>query len=100
MVCMGHMSNRERIARAAEEARLADKEKVAKKEAKASSPKPTKRAVKTVRMKVVWEVCSPTGAVVKAFSYPDRAAADTLNQELTRSTGRTHMVRGTKVPME
>ena len=96
------MSNRERIARAAEEARLAEVEKVekaAKKTVKATSSR-SKLAAKAVRMKIVWEVCSANGAAVKTFSYPDKAAAETATQELTRSTGRTHLLRASKVPME
>ncbi len=97
------MSNRDRIARAAEEARLGEVEK-AEKAAKKAVKKPTgtrpKRTVKPVRMKVVWEVCSATGATVKTFAYPDKATAEAETAALTQSTGRTHILRATKVPME
>lgn len=92
---MARMSNRERIARAAEEARLGAAEKAAKKAQK----KP--RAPKApVRMKVVWDVCNTTGDAVKTFAYPDKAQAEAETESLTRSTGRTHILRPTHVPME
>jgi hypothetical protein len=94
------MSNRERIARAAEEARLTEVERTAKKEAKATKVGRSRPAPKAVRMKIVWEVCSSTGAVVKTFSYPEKAAAESAIEALTKSTGRTHLLRATKVPME
>lgn len=94
------MSNRERIARAAEEARLTEMERAAKKEAKATTPGRSRRAPKTVRMKIVWEVCNETGAVVKTFSYPEKEAAESAIETLAKSTGRTHLLRATKVPME
>jgi len=97
---MRHMSNRERIARAAEEARLAEVEKAAKKEVKTTANSPSKRAKKPVRMKIIWEVCSATGTAVQIFPYPDKEAAESATQALTRSTGRTHVLRATKVPME
>jgi hypothetical protein len=51
-------------------------------------------------MKVVWEVCSDTGKAVKSFPYAEKAAAEAQSTALTRSTGRTHAVRATKVPMD
>lgn len=103
------MSNRERITRAAEEARLTEADKVAKK-----APKPTakttvkaaarvrpKRAPKApVRMKVVWDVCNGAGQAVQTFAYPDKAAAEAATLALTRSTGGAHTLRPSKVPME
>jgi len=95
------MSNRDRIARAAEEAHLAAQEKTAQeKTGKAVTNSRSRRAPKEVRMKIVWEVCSPTGAVAKTFPYPEKAAAESSVQALTKSTGRTHVLRATKVPME
>lgn len=100
---MAHMSNRERIARAAEEARASAAEK-ADKVAKKATQKPSvsrpKRTVEPVRMKVIWEVCSATGKTVKTFPYPDKAEAEAATQALSKSTGHTHILRGTKVPME
>ena len=94
------MSNRDRIARAAEEARLTEADKAAKKATKAPALPRPKRVVKPVRMKVIWEVCSMTGKPVKAFPYPDKAAAEAETAMLTKSTGRPHVLRATKVPME
>ncbi len=97
------MSNRDRIARAAEEARITAEEKAAKKATKAEAPKKprAKKSATPVRMKVVWTVCSEaSGAMVKTFPYPEKAAADADADSRTRSTGRTHVVRTTKVPME
>ncbi len=110
---MAHSSNRDRIARAAEEARLTALEKAAKKVtgksvvAKAVSAKSaagktttgTKRVAAPVRMKIVWEACSAAGAVLGTFAYPDKVAAEAKVALLTRSTGRTHVLRETKVPM-
>ena len=96
------MSNRERIARAAEEAELAAKEKAAKQASKQSSKKKTgsKRPDPTARMKVIWEVCDGTGKVVKSFLYPDKAQAEAEVEARTKSTGRSHILRPTKVPMD
>lgn len=85
------MSNRDRIARAAEEASLRKAEKASKKASKAK---------KVVRMKIVWEVCSAAGTVVETFPYPDKAAAEAAVEMLTKSSGSTHLIRATKVPME
>ena len=98
------MSNRERIARAAEEARLADAEKASKKEARAAktpSGSAPRRAPKApIRMKVVWEVCSATGKVIRVFPYAEKAAAEADTAARTSSSGSTHVLRPTKVPME
>jgi len=94
------MSNRERIARAAEEARLEEAENAEKKAAKASARPRSKQAAQAIRMKIVWEVCSSSGKVVKTFPYPEKATGESLVQELTKSTGRIHELRATKVPMD
>jgi septal ring factor EnvC (AmiA/AmiB activator) len=97
---MGQGSNKERIARAAEEARAAEAEKAEKRAAKKASPARPKRVVKPVRMKIVWEACSPAGVMVKTFAYPDKAAAEAATEALSRSTGHQHLLRAAKVPME
>ena len=100
---MNRMSNRDRIARAAEEARLSEAEKATKKASKTpqkATAKRSKRVVPPVRMKIIWEVCNGAGAPVASFPYPDKAAAEAETQTLIRSTGRTHVLRPTKVPME
>ena len=100
LLTMAHMSNRDRIARAAEEARIAAAEKAAKKATKKTTGSRSERAPKSVRMKIVWDVCNVTGTAVKSFPYPDKAEAEAATETLTRSTGRTHILRPTKVPME
>ncbi|MSR63142.1 MAG: hypothetical protein EXS08_11930 [Planctomycetes bacterium] len=104
IIGMGQPSNRERIARAAEEARLAAAEKAVKKEAKAAVKSPakasSKRVPKVVRMKIIWEVCNGNGKVLQTFTYPEKEAAQAATQALIRSTGSTHVLRPTKVPME
>jgi len=98
---MGRMSNRERITRAAEEARLAEEEKAAKRPAKKSPRRPSKaRAPKDVRMKIVWQVFNSGGKPVQTFAYPDKDAAEKEAQKLSASTGYRHTVRASKVPME
>jgi hypothetical protein len=93
---MGRMSNRERIARAAEEARLAEAEAAAK---KATRSRP-KKAPKPVRMKIVWEVCDAAGTARETFAYPDKALAEAATQALTQATGRLHVLRAARVAME
>lgn len=98
-------SNRERIARAAAEAQAAADERAAKKSTREKGEKSgvarPKRAPKApARMKVVWEVCSPAGAAIKTFLYPDKAAAEAATEALSKSTGRTHILRAAKVPMD
>jgi hypothetical protein len=94
------MSNRERIARAAEEAQLKAAEKAAKKpERPAAAARPRRSATAPVRMKVVWEICTGSGAVVKTFGYAEKNEAEAELAKLTKA-GRTHVLRPTKVPME
>jgi hypothetical protein len=101
---MARMSNRDRIARAAEEARLAEEEKLArkaeKKVAKKSTKRPSKASAKDVRMKIVWVVVNAQGKPVKTYAYPDKDAATSEVQRLSRSTGNSHALRSAKVPME
>ncbi len=97
---MNRMSNRNRIAHAAEEAKAAEAEKTAKKAAKKPAAPRPKRVAVPVRMKIVWDVFSSTGAKVKTFAYPDKAEAEAVVESLSRSTGRGHVLRATKVPME
>ena len=97
---MAHMSNRDRIARAAEEAKAAAEEKAAKKAAKKPTGSRTERAAKSVRMKIVWEIWNVAGKAIQTFPYPEKAAAEAAIESLNRSTGRLHTLRATKVPME
>ncbi len=91
---MEPMSNRERISRAAAEAEIAAQEKAAKKAAKKRRPAPE------VRMKVVWEVRNTAGRVAKSFPYPEKARAEAEVAAQTRSTGVSHILRPTQVPMD
>jgi hypothetical protein len=97
---MARMSNRDRISRAAEEARIAAEEKAAKKAAGPPAKARSRSKATPARMKIVWEVCSATGKPIKTFPYPDKAAAEAETQALIKSTGRTHVLRSKKVPME
>lgn len=98
---MTRMSNRDRIARAAEEARLAEEEKAVKKKAKATKrPSRARSKAKDVRMKIIWTVHDGSAREVRAFAYPDKQAAEAEAQRLSGSTGQPHEVRATKVPME
>ena len=106
---MARMSNKARIAQAAEEARITAEEKATKKATKKTTKKATKKATpgkaragskaQPERLKIVWEVCNATGKPVKAFPYPEKAAAEAQVQALIKSSGRTHLLRATKVPM-
>lgn len=91
------MLKRGRSVPVAEEAPLVEAQKKATKETMGGR---SRSPVKPVRMKVVWEVCSGTGKTVKSYPYSDKAAAEAQTKALTRSTGRAHMLRETKVPME
>jgi len=93
---MNRVPRRGRIVRAAGKTRLAQAEKITKEPPRSRSKPP----VIAVRVKVVWEVCSGTGKIVKTFAYPDKAAAEAQTKALTWSSGRAHMLRATKVPME
>jgi len=99
---MARMSNRDRIARAADEARVAAEENATKKASRADGPAKArpKKVAKPVRMKVVWDVCVPSGAAIKSFAYAEKSAAESDAAARTRSTGRAHVVRESKVPME
>ncbi|HEX6886329.1 MAG TPA: hypothetical protein VF530_23340 [Planctomycetota bacterium] len=100
---MDRMSNRERIARAAEEARLAEAEKAEKAARKTGGEAPKRRAKalpKAPRVKIVWEVCNSNGKTLETYAYPDKAKAQAEAAALTKSTGRPHSLRASKVPME
>jgi hypothetical protein len=51
-------------------------------------------------MKIVWEVCSGAGKVIRTYPYPEKAAAEAETEALSRSSGHTHILRPTKVAME
>lgn len=93
---MDRLPNRGRVAREAAKARPTLVEKAAK----APPRKHTKLLAISARVKVVWEVCSGTGKILKTYPYPDKAAAEAQTKALTWSTGRAHTLRAAKVPME
>ena len=97
---MARMSNRDRIAHAAAEAKAAAEEKAAKKATKKPATTRAKRTAVPVRVKIVWDVISSTGAKIKTFAYPDKELAEAETESLSRSTGRQHVLRANKVPME
>lgn len=94
---MVRTSNRVSPSRAARVVSTPEAEKTARKKPAASRPSP---ASKAGRLKIVWEVCSGTGKTVQTFPYPEKAAAEARTRALAHSTGRSHMLRATKIPME
>ncbi len=97
---MAKMGNRERIARAAEEARASAAEKAAKQAEKPAKVTRPKRVAAPVRMKIVWDVGGTGGTKLKTFPYAEKAAAEAAAAALSKSTGRTHQIRESRVPME
>jgi hypothetical protein len=93
------MSNKDRIQKAAEEAKATAKEKKAKATAKRTTSR-TKKVPARVRMKIVWAVCNPSGKILKTYLYPEKAAAEAEAARLTKSKKSEHKVRPEKVPME
>ena len=97
---MAHMSNRDRISRAADEARASAVEKAAKKAAKpAAGPRPKRAPKAPVRMKIVWEICNGAGKVLTTYGYAEKAGAEAELARLSK-TSSTHVLRANKVPME
>jgi len=94
---MDRLSNAERVSRSNDEGRVAERDKKAKKTTEIP-PRPS--LPRSVRMKIVWEVCSGTGKTVKTFQYADKASAEAQTKALTRSTGRAHVLRQARVPMD
>ena len=97
---MERLTNRDRGARAAEDAGSSGTGKAAKpvkgaaREVPAKRPpapvKPAARPAKPTRMKIVWEVCSGSGKVIQVFAYPEKAAAEArLRALIRRSAGKT-----------
>lgn len=103
----GKMSNRDRIAQLAAEAKEGERQKAAAKEAK---PKKAAKAGKstgtgkakpraTGRIKIVWVVCGPSGNELEVFPYAQEPDARTKAEQLTAGTGRSHFVRRAEVPV-
>jgi len=101
----GRMSNRDRIEHLRAEAEAAAKEKAAAKAAKAAlPPAPRKSSTKAAkaqprgRVRIVWNVCDPSGKEVKQFPYAQEQDARTEAEQQTTATGRTHFVMKAEVP--
>jgi hypothetical protein len=78
-----------------EEDEVAPKPK--KKAAKPAAAKPKRtRAVKVVRMKVVWGVFNNSNQRVASFDYPKRKDADEMAAKLTVDKKNTHFVQPIK----
>ena len=105
-------SNKKRIARAAEEAAATDserktkkktaKKKTAKKKAARTTAKKTfkKATTATGRLVVVWTVRDHLRRVVKTYAYHDQADAAKEAARLTKSSGKDHVVRRDRAPLE
>ena len=102
----GRMSNRDRIAHAALEAAATSKDKAKAESLRKASPtkrKTASRAKKTTpvgRTRIVWAVCSPSGATVETYPYPKEAEARAEAERLTEEKGRPHFVKRDEVPFE
>ena len=100
----GRMSNRDRIQHLRAEADAAAKEKEAARAAKAAQPKaPRKASSKAAaptrgRVRIVWNVCDPSGREVKSFPYAQEQEARAEAAQMSASTGRTHFVMKAEVP--
>lgn len=70
--------------------------------AKPKTTKPRTRAVKVVRMKVVWGVFNNSHVCVEEFDYPNRSDADELALKYTtdKKSGHPYFVQPVKKPME
>jgi len=107
----GRMSNKQRIAKAAAEAKAADDEKKTKKttsKKKAAKKTATRKtaarkaaATKSAgRLKLVWVVCDHAGSPVKTFAFNEKKLAEKEAKKLTEDKGKTHFVKSEKVPLE
>lgn len=92
-----HMSNADRIAKAAAEVEAGTKEKAAKAKTKAPAKPKAARAPKAPpRMKIIWAVGKPGAVPTATFPYAQRAAADAQ----AAKSGGGAMVSALRVPME
>jgi hypothetical protein len=78
-----------------------EEEKVEAKPKKRKAPaKPRTRAVKVVRMRVVWGVFDNAHKCVATYEYPRRGDADEHAARLTADKKNTHFVQPVKEPIE
>ncbi len=105
----GRMSNRDRIDHMRQEADAAAKEKAAAKAQKAAEKAAAparKSAAKAAptrargRVRIVWNVCDPSGKEVQQFPYAQEAEAIACAQQMTAANGRTHFVKKAEVPFQ
>jgi hypothetical protein len=80
-----------------------DEEEAPKPKKKKAPPKPKAkprtRAVKVVRMRVVWGVFNNSHQMVASYAYPKRADADAHAARLTSEKRSTHFVQPVKEPI-
>ena len=95
----GNMSNRDRIARLAEEAELDRQQRAAR---KAAAPAKSARKAKAApaRIRIVWAVCESSGAQVTTFPYAQEEAAQADARQRTAATGKAHFVTKAEVPFD
>ena len=96
------MSNRDRIARMAEEAKAtgAERKKAAEKRAAAPGTPRAKRKVISGRVMAVWAVKDGRGEVVATFPYPRKDMAESEAKRLKAANHKTYIVCPHKVPFE
>ena len=76
----------------------------AKSKSKAKSTSRSKTATKPVaaggRMKAVWNVIDPNFKTVATFEYREKAEAEKKAADLTKTKGKTYLVRPDRVPFD
>lgn len=102
------MSNRDRIDQMRAEADAAQKERDAKREARAANPS-TRSAPKTReraapapsgKVRLVWSVRNQRGDEVAFYAYPQQAEARAEAERLTEETERAHFVTQAEKPAQ
>ena len=96
------MSNRNRIARMAEEVKATDlerKEAAKKRAASPSTPRAKKKLV-SGRIMAVWAVKDGRGEIVATFPYPRKDMAESEAKRLKEANRKTYIVCPHKVPFE
>jgi hypothetical protein len=75
------------------------KKKVKPKPVAKPKAKPRSRAVKVVRMRVVWGVFNNSHQMVATYEYPKKSDADARAAQLTTEKRNTHFVQPVKEPI-
>lgn len=100
------MSNRDRIARMAQEKAAERREKeeatARRKEAPpaATRARSSAPAVPGGAMRLVWVVCDQAGNAVKTYPYREKAESDAEARRLTEKKGKLHFVKKDRAPLE